>query len=70
LLFHTPFNVLVKFGVIMAFFTVAAISALCLLLPVTRVYGVIGAGILLYFYPIPTLGILLSGGAAFYFFHK
>ena len=54
----------------MAFFTVAAVSALCLLLPVTRVYGVIGAGILLYFYPFPTLGILLFGGAAFYFFHK
>ena len=54
----------------MTYFTVAAVSALCLLLPVTRVYGVIGAGILMYFYPIPTLGILLSGGAAFYFFHK
>jgi len=54
----------------MAFFTVAAISALCLLLPVTRVYGVIGAGILLYFYPVPTIGILLTGGAVFYFFHK
>jgi len=54
----------------MTYFTVAAVSALCLLLPVTRVYGVIGAGILLYFYPFPTLGILLLGGAAFYFFHK
>ena len=55
----------------MAFFTVAVISALCLLLPVTRVYGVIGAGILMYFYPVPTLGILLTcGAAAFYFFHK
>ena len=54
----------------MAFFTVAVISALCLLLPVTRVYGVIGAGILLYFYPFPTIGILLTGGAAFFYFHK
>ena len=54
----------------MTYFTVAAVSALCLLLPVTRVYGVIGAGILLYFYPFPTLGILLTGGAAFYFFRK
>ena len=55
----------------MAFFTVAVISALCLLLPVTRVYGVIGAGILVYFHPVPTLGILLIGGVSyFYFFHK
>ena len=54
----------------MAFFTVAVIAALCLLLPVTRVYGVIGAGILLYFFPFLTLGILLTGGAAFYFYRR
>ena len=55
----------------MAFFTVAVISALCLLLPMTRVYGLLGAGILIYFFPFPTLGILATGGAAFfYFFHK
>jgi hypothetical protein len=54
----------------MTYFTVATISALCLLLPVTRVYGVIGAGILVYFYPFPTLGILLIGGIAFYFYRR
>ena len=54
----------------MAFFTVAVISALCLILPVTRVYGVLGAGTLVYFYPFPTLGILLIGGVAYYYFHK
>ena len=55
----------------MTYFTVATISALCLLLPSTRIYSVFGAGILLYFYPYLTLGILLTGGAAaFYFFHK
>jgi len=53
----------------MTYFTVAVISALCLLLPVTRVYGVIGAGILVYFYPL-TIGLLLLGGAAFYFLRK
>ena len=55
----------------MAFFTVAVISALCLVLPMTRVYGLLGAAILIYFFPFLTLGILLSGGVAyFYFFHK
>ena len=54
----------------MAFFTVAVISALCLLLPVTRVYGVIGAGILLYFFPFPTIGILLTVGAGYFYLHK
>lgn len=54
----------------MAFFTVAIISALCLLMPVTRVYGVIGAGILVYFYPFPALGILLTVGAGYFYFHK
>ena len=54
----------------MTYFTVAVISALCLLLPVTRVYGVIGTGILVYFYPFPTLGILLIGGAVYFFFFR
>ncbi|MHC4799671.1 MAG: hypothetical protein ACYTF1_23805 [Planctomycetota bacterium] len=54
----------------MTYFTVAVISALCLLLPVTRVYGIVGAGILTYFFPVPTLGILLLGGAAYYYFRK
>ena len=52
----------------MAFFTVAIISALCLLMPVTRVYGVIGAGILVYFYPFPAPGILLTVGAGYFTF--
>ena len=54
----------------MAFFTVAVISALCLILPMTRVYGLVGAGILLYFFPVPTIGILLICCAAYYFFQK
>jgi len=54
----------------MTYFTVAVISALCLLLPVTRVYGIIGAGILVYFHPVPTIGILLLGGIAFYFYRR
>ena len=54
----------------MAFLTVAAVSALCLLLPVTRVYGVIGAGILLYFFPFLTLGVLALAGIAYYFYRR
>jgi hypothetical protein len=54
----------------MTYFTVAVISALCLLLPVTRVYGIIGAGILVYFYPVPSIGLLLLGGIAFYFYRR
>jgi len=54
----------------MAFLTVAVISALCLLVPVLRVWGIIGAGILMYFYPFPTLGILLTGGAGYLYFNK
>jgi hypothetical protein len=54
----------------MTYFTVAVISALCILLPVTRVYGIIGAGILVYFHPFPTLGILLIAGIAFYFYRR
>jgi hypothetical protein len=54
----------------MTYFTVAVISALCLLLPVTRVYGIIGAGILIYFNPVPSIGILLIGGIIYFFYRR
>ena len=54
----------------MAFFTVAVISALCLVLASTRKYAVLGAGLLLYFYPLPTLGLLAVAGIAYYYFHR
>ena len=47
------------------FFTLAVITALCLAIPFTRMYGVIGLMILLYFYPYHTLtllGVLLLAG--------
>jgi len=53
----------------MAFFTVAVISALCLVLASTRKYAVLGAGLLLYFYPFPTLGLLAVAGIAYYYIH-
>ena len=50
-----------------AFLNVAIVTALCLLLPVTRIYGVIGVGILLYFRPALTLGVLLLAGIIYFF---
>ena len=54
----------------MAFFTVAVISALCLVLASTRKYSVFGTGLLFYFYPLSTLAVLALAGIAFYFYRK
>lgn len=54
----------------MTFITLAVITALCLVLPITRMYEVIGAGLLLYFYLYATLGVLLVAGIAFYYIHR
>jgi len=54
----------------MAFFTVAVISALCLVLASTRKYAVFGTGLLLYLYPFSTLGVLVLAGITFYFYRK
>ena len=53
-----------------AFLNVAIVTALCLLLPVTRIYGVIGVGILLYFRPSLTLGVLLIAGIIYFFYRR
>jgi len=42
----------------MLFTTLVVITALCLMIPFTRMYGVIGAVITLYFYPVHTLSLL------------
>jgi len=55
------------------FFTLAVITALCLLIPFTRMYGVIGLMILLYFYTQLTmilLGVLLLAALAFIYFRR
>ena len=54
----------------MAFLTVAAVSALCLLLPVTRVYGVAGIAALLYFRPALTLGAIAVGGITYLIYRR
>jgi hypothetical protein len=57
----------------MLFMTLAVVTAVCLFVPVTRLYGVIGSMITLYFYPYQTLALLgallLAMGAYFYFNH-
>jgi hypothetical protein len=54
----------------MSFINVAILTALCLLLPVTRIYGVIGLGILLYFRPLLSLIVLVTAGIAYYFYRR
>ena len=55
----------------MLFTTFVVITALCLLIPFTRMYGVIGALVTAYFYPAHTLtllGVLVISGLAVQYF--
>ena len=54
----------------MTFITVAVITALCLVFSATRKYGVVGSGLLLYFQPYPTIGVLLLAGIAYYQYRR
>jgi len=54
----------------MSFLTAAVVTALCLLLPITRIYGVLGLGILLYFSPFLSLGVLAVAGVAYFYLHR
>ena len=57
----------------MLFTTFVVITALCLLIPFTRMYGVIGALITAYFYPAHTLtllGVIALGGVAYIYWRK
>ena len=53
-----------------AFINVAIVTALCLLLPATRIYGIIGIGILLYFRPSITLCVLLVAVIAYFIYRR
>ena len=53
-----------------SFLTVAVVTALCLLLPVTRIYGVIGVGILLYFRPVLSLAVLALAGITYFTYRR
>jgi len=55
---------------ILTFINVAIVTALCLLLPVTRIYGVIGVGILLYFRPVLSLAVLALAGITYFAYKR
>jgi hypothetical protein len=48
-----------------AFIDVAIVTALCLIIPALRAYGIVGVGILLYFKTALTLGLLVIAGISF-----
>ena len=54
----------------MTFINVAIVTALCLLLPATRIYGVVGVGILLYFRPALSLGVLAVAGIVYFIYRR
>ena len=57
----------------MLFTTFVVITALCLLIPFTRMYGVIGALVTAYFYPAQTLtllGAIVLGGVVFIYYKR
>ena len=54
----------------MLFMTLAVVTAVCLFVPPTRLYGVIGSVITLYLYPYQTLALLGAMVAYFYLNHR
>jgi len=57
----------------MLFTTLVAVVALCLMMPFTRMYGVIGAVVTAYFYPGQTLtllGVLALAGIAYFYWRN
>ena len=50
--------------------TILVISALCLLLPSTRIYALIGIGMVFYFHPVTTTGVLALAGITFYYIQR
>ena len=52
------------------FMTLLVLTGLCLLLTTTRKYAVVLSGLLLFFYPYPSLGLLALAGIAYYFYRK
>jgi hypothetical protein len=53
-----------------SFLTVAIVTALCLLVPSLRAYGIIGVGMLLYFRPVITLCVLALAGIIYFIIYR
>jgi hypothetical protein len=53
-----------------SFVNVAIVTALCLLLPATRIYGVAGVAALLYFRPALTLGAIAVGAITYIIYRR
>jgi hypothetical protein len=52
----------------MFFVTLVVMTLLCLAFPITRAYGILGAGLLFYLNFYWTLGVVLLAGAAYFYF--
>ena len=50
--------------------TLVVITLLCLVFPSTRVYSVVGMGMLLFLYPLWAVGLLLVVGIVYYQFQE
>jgi len=59
-----------SFSLTLTFVTVAVITALCFVFASTRKYGVIGTGLLLYFQPFFTVGVLAVAGIIYFFYRR
>ena len=53
-----------------AFINVAIVTALCLIIPALRAYGIVGVGILLYFKTALTLGLLVIAGISYFIYRR
>jgi hypothetical protein len=53
----------------MFFTTLVVMTMLCLAFPFTRMYGILGVGLLLYFNFYLTFGVLLVTVAAYFYFN-
>ena len=50
--------------------TLVVITLLCLVFPSTRVYSVVGMGMLLFLYPLWAIGLLLAAGITYYYYRE